>query len=101
MEKCCSRRLEECTGAWASNFRVLHEVSRRAPDFKPRRILDYGAGPAPGLCAAQEVWPDSFTHATAVEPSEHMTRLALSHVLARAVFGISTENFPSHLKASH
>jgi len=60
---------------WASNFRVLHELARRAPDFRPRKILDYGAGPAPGLAAAQEVWPNLLIQATAVEPSDHMTQL--------------------------
>lgn len=62
-------------GSWAGSYRVLHELSRRAPDFRPRRVLDYGAGPSPSLAAVQELWPDLVTLAVAVEPSEHMTQL--------------------------
>lgn len=57
---------------WATNYRVLYELARRAPDFQPASILDYGAGPAPGLAAAQQVWPGTFQQAVAVEPSGHM-----------------------------
>lgn len=60
---------------WACNFRVLHELARRAPDFRPRRMLDYGAGPAPSLAAAQEVWSGGFEAAVAIEPSEIMTQV--------------------------
>jgi len=60
---------------WVSNFRVMHELARRAPDFRPSRVLDYGAGPAPSLAAAQEVWHDCFEFAAAIEPSEHMTQI--------------------------
>jgi len=60
---------------WASNFRVLWELARRAPDFRPRRILDYGAGPAPGLAAAHDVWRGEFERAVAVEPSDHMSQI--------------------------
>lgn len=60
---------------WAANFRVLYELARRAPEFQPRRVMDYGAGPAPGLTAVQEIWPGIMEYATAIEPSEHMTQL--------------------------
>jgi len=60
---------------WVANFRILHELARRAPDFKPVRVLDYGAGPAPSLAAVQEVWPGVIEQAIAIEPSEHMTQL--------------------------
>ena len=90
---------------WAANFRVLYELHRRAPDFRPRRVMDYGAGPAPSLTAVQEragaliimflmgvgcafrvpsrffywveeeIWPNVMEYATAIEPSEHMTQL--------------------------
>jgi len=61
--------------SWATNYRVLYELARRAPDFRPRSVMDYGAGPAPGLAAAQEIWPGAFQEAIAVEPSEHMSQL--------------------------
>lgn len=60
---------------WASNYRVLYELARRAPDFRPTSVMDYGAGPAPGLAAANEIWPGSFTRVAAVDPSEHMAQL--------------------------
>eukprot|EP00931_Biecheleriopsis_adriatica_P049982 TRINITY_DN28923_c0_g1_i1.p1 TRINITY_DN28923_c0_g1~~TRINITY_DN28923_c0_g1_i1.p1 ORF type:complete len:574 (+),score=99.47 TRINITY_DN28923_c0_g1_i1:27-1724(+) len=60
---------------WSVNFRVLFELARRAPDFLPRRVMDYGAGPAPGLTAVQEIWPGVMEYATAVEPSDTMTQL--------------------------
>eukprot|EP00929_Paragymnodinium_shiwhaense_P088140 TRINITY_DN48353_c0_g1_i1.p1 TRINITY_DN48353_c0_g1~~TRINITY_DN48353_c0_g1_i1.p1 ORF type:complete len:610 (+),score=112.78 TRINITY_DN48353_c0_g1_i1:50-1831(+) len=60
---------------WASNYRVLQEVARRAPDFRPRRVLDYGAGPAPSLAVAAEVWKGGFEVAAAVEPSENMSQM--------------------------
>lgn len=61
--------------AWATNMRVLYELARRAPDFRPQSVLDYAAGPAPGLAAASEVWPGAFSSAVAVEPSEHMAQI--------------------------
>ncbi|CAJ1388237.1 unnamed protein product [Effrenium voratum] len=60
---------------WAVNFRVLFELARRAPDFQPKRVMDYGAGPCPSLAAVQEIWPNVMEYVTAVEPSEHMTQL--------------------------
>lgn len=54
----------------AANFRVLYELARRAPDFRPKRVLDYGAGPAPALAAVQEIWPNCMEYCTAIEPSE-------------------------------
>lgn len=60
---------------FATNYRVLYELSRRVPDFQPQSVLDYGAGPAPSLAVAQEVWPGNFRQAVAVEPSEHMAQL--------------------------
>eukprot|EP00928_Gymnodinium_smaydae_P089131 TRINITY_DN73134_c0_g1_i1.p1 TRINITY_DN73134_c0_g1~~TRINITY_DN73134_c0_g1_i1.p1 ORF type:complete len:610 (-),score=83.42 TRINITY_DN73134_c0_g1_i1:65-1894(-) len=60
---------------WACNFRVLQELRRRAPDFRPRRVLDYGAGPAPSLATAQDIWEGGFEAAVAIEPSEIMTQV--------------------------
>eukprot|EP00439_Symbiodinium_sp_Y106_P010410 s452_g1.t1 len=60
---------------WATNLRILYELKRRAPDFQPFRVMDYGAGPTPSLAAVQEIWPGVIEYATAVEPSEHMTQL--------------------------
>lgn len=87
---------------FAANFRVLHELARRAPDFRPSSVMDYGAGPSPGLAAAQEIWPGAFDRAVAVEPSEHMTHLG-KYLVAdlrlpevqwrRCLYDASTEQF--------
>ena len=34
---------------YAVNFRILYEVKKRCPDFSPKTMLDYGAGPAPSV----------------------------------------------------
>jgi len=60
---------------WACNFRVFWELARRAQDFRPRRMLDYGAGPAPSIAAAAETWQGGFDHVAAVEPSDHMSQI--------------------------
>eukprot|EP00397_Hematodinium_sp_SG-2012_P004962 GEMP01004977.1.p1 GENE.GEMP01004977.1~~GEMP01004977.1.p1 ORF type:complete len:545 (+),score=91.24 GEMP01004977.1:1691-3325(+) len=63
------------TSTFASCFRILYEVQKRCPDFHPKRVLDYGAGPAPGLAAMREFWGDDIEYMLAVEPSAHMQQL--------------------------
>ncbi|KAJ2719094.1 37S ribosomal protein S22 [Coemansia sp. Benny D115] len=57
-------------------FNVLRELAARMPDgWVPREILDFGCGPAPGLWAAQEVWP-KLPHYRGIDVSEDMLLLA-------------------------
>jgi len=63
------------TSTFASCFRIMYELHKRCPDFHPKRVLDYGAGPAPGLAAAKEFWGDDIESMMAVEPSAHMSQL--------------------------
>lgn len=35
--------------AYAATFNVLHEISHRLSDFKPKTILDFGTGPGTAL----------------------------------------------------
>ncbi|KAL2641800.1 hypothetical protein R1flu_009387 [Riccia fluitans] len=58
--------------------RVLSEVSRRVPDFKPSRMLDFGSGPGTALWAANEVWPGIVKKVNIVEPSEPMAHACRS-----------------------
>ncbi|KAL3678042.1 hypothetical protein R1sor_020998 [Riccia sorocarpa] len=58
--------------------RVLSEVSRRVPDFKPSRLLDFGSGPGTALWAANEVWPGVVKKVNIVEPSEPMAHACRS-----------------------
>ena len=61
---------------FAANFRVLMEVFKRAPDFNPTRILDYGSGPAVSIQAALRIWQDEGSKSvTCVEPSLNMQQV--------------------------
>ncbi|XP_010496921.1 PREDICTED: methyltransferase-like protein 17, mitochondrial, partial [Camelina sativa] len=55
-------------------YRVLIEIRRRIPDFRPTRVLDFGAGTGSGFWAVQEVWPKSVERVNIVEPSQSMQR---------------------------
>lgn len=54
---------------------IGNQISQRCPDFKPRTMLDFGAGPAPSTVAALQLWQDCIQDVLCVDPSEHMTRL--------------------------
>ena len=61
---------------FAANFRVLMEIFKRAPDFNPERILDYGSGPAVSAQAALQIWQDEERRSvTCVEPSLNMQQV--------------------------
>lgn len=42
-------------GTFAAIVRVFDELKSRLPNFKPRNMLDFGAGPGTAVWAAQEV----------------------------------------------
>ncbi|KAJ2388923.1 37S ribosomal protein S22 [Coemansia sp. RSA 2559] len=56
-------------------FNVLTELASRIPGFAPQSVLDFGAGPAPVLWAAQEIWP-RFGRYLGVDVSEDMLQSA-------------------------
>jgi ribosomal protein RSM22 (predicted rRNA methylase) len=60
---------------------VLHEIRDLRPDWRPRTLLDLGAGPGPGLWSAAASWP-SLERAVAVDVEGRM--LALGQRLAGA-----------------
>ncbi|CEL98183.1 unnamed protein product [Vitrella brassicaformis CCMP3155] len=60
---------------YAAFFRVLYEVTKRVPDFRPRTLVEYNAQSAPGIIAAHHIWEGGFTDTLAVEPSEHLTQI--------------------------
>ena len=60
---------------FAANFRIFMEVFKRVPDFAPKRILDYGAGPAVSTLAALQVWQNEGTQVVCVEPSQNMQQV--------------------------
>uniref|UniRef100_A0A0G4GVQ8 Ribosomal small subunit Rsm22 n=1 Tax=Chromera velia CCMP2878 TaxID=1169474 RepID=A0A0G4GVQ8_9ALVE len=64
--------LHRFTDVWASMFRILFEVAKRLPDYRPRTLMEFGAGAAPGTLAAHQVWEGGFSDALCVEPSQHL-----------------------------
>ena len=60
---------------------VLGAVKELRPDWRPRTLLDLGAGPGPGLWAATSTWP-SIERAVAVEAEPRM--IALGQDLGRS-----------------
>ncbi|KAL2543789.1 methyltransferase [Forsythia ovata] len=59
---------------YSALYRVLSEVRRRVPDFKPAKVLDFGAGTGSAMWAMMEVWPRSLETINLVEPSQSMQR---------------------------
>lgn len=43
---------------FAVTRRVLDEVKMLLPNFKPRRVLDFGCGPGTGFAVIRDVWDD-------------------------------------------
>ena len=55
--------------------RVLSEVKKRMPDFKPESVLDFGAGLGSGSWAANHVFDGQVQRVAAVEPNMNMRKL--------------------------
>jgi ribosomal protein RSM22 (predicted rRNA methylase) len=72
---------------FAANFRVLMEVFKRVPDLNPRRILDFGSGPAVSAQAALQIWQEEESRSiTCVEPSLNMQQVG-KYLLADSKVG--------------
>ena len=67
---------------YAAIHAALNAVRIRAPEFHPRSLLDFGAGPGTASWAAMEIWPEIET----VEMHDHNAHFAES---ARALIGAS------------
>jgi ribosomal protein RSM22 (predicted rRNA methylase) len=70
--------------------RVLGELRRAAPDLQVQSLLELGAGPAPGLWAAERHFPD-LSRATHVELDAEMADLS-RRLLAAGQFSSSIES---------
>ena len=57
-------------------YRVLTELQRLAPDFVPRRTVDFGCGPATAAAAVSEVWGEQAQRYTGVDISQSMLEAA-------------------------
>lgn len=56
--------------------KVFSEIKMRFPDFRPRKLLDFGSGPGTSSWAASQIWP-SINRYLLVEPSESMTDISI------------------------
>ena len=86
--------------------RVLHEVGVRLPEFAPKSMLDFGAGPGTSLFCCADKWP-SISEAVLIEPSRSMTEVCEKLVgeglevsvgrarsLPEYIGGVAREDFP-------
>jgi ribosomal protein RSM22 (predicted rRNA methylase) len=62
---------------YAATRVAMSAVAERRPDFAPRRLLDFGAGPGTALWAANDCWP-ALEAATLVEASASMRKFGES-----------------------
>ncbi|KXJ27318.1 Methyltransferase-like protein 17, mitochondrial [Exaiptasia diaphana] len=62
--------------SYGATLRVLHEISRREPDYKPETLLDFGSGTGTAIWAAHSQWSDSIKEYQCIDVSEHMNDIA-------------------------
>jgi ribosomal protein RSM22 (predicted rRNA methylase) len=67
--------LTRLPATYAACERVLAEAGRIAPEFRPRTLLDAGAGPGGGSWAAVETWP-GLEAVTWLDASAHFLGIA-------------------------
>eukprot|EP00939_MAST-03C_sp_MAST-3C-sp1_P005357 g5357.t1 len=60
------------TSSFAILRRLLRDCAENRPSFRPTSVLDFGAGPATGMWAVEDVWPGAARNFLNVEPSESM-----------------------------
>lgn len=56
-------------GTFAVNTQVFTEISKRLPDWKPKSLLDFGAGTGSSILAANGIWGNYINDILAIEPS--------------------------------
>ncbi|CAG8516268.1 1164_t:CDS:10 [Ambispora leptoticha] len=64
--------------AYGPIFNVLAELQRRIPDFKPKRVLDFGTGPGTAIWATQQVWQNDPEIFVGIDKSHSMLAIANS-----------------------
>ncbi|XP_031555967.1 methyltransferase-like protein 17, mitochondrial [Actinia tenebrosa] len=62
--------------SYGATLRVIHEISRREPDYKPETLMDFGSGTGTVLWAAHEKWGDSIKEYQCIDVSEPMNTLS-------------------------
>lgn len=66
-------RLQATYGA---TFRVLNEIAKRVPSFKPETMLDFGSGLGTAVWAAHQLWGDTIYESQCVDTSQDMGEMA-------------------------
>ncbi|CAG9789847.1 unnamed protein product [Diatraea saccharalis] len=61
---------------YAILVRILDEIKKKLPDYKPRSFFDFGSGVGTGTWAMNTLWPDNLYEYFSVDTSSHMNELA-------------------------
>ncbi|XP_075989160.1 ribosome assembly protein METTL17, mitochondrial [Anticarsia gemmatalis] len=78
---------------YAVLIRVLDEIKRFHPDYKPRSFFDFGSGVGTGTWAVNQLWPKAIYEYFCVDTSASM------HDLARLILCQGKDNVEMPLKA--
>ncbi|CAG4959154.1 unnamed protein product [Colias eurytheme] len=73
---CLQYLLARAAPEYAVLLRVLDEIKRKLPDYKPRSFFDFGSGIGTGTWAVNTVWPGDIFEYFTVDTSIHMNDLA-------------------------
>ncbi|KAF1792176.1 S-adenosyl-L-methionine-dependent methyltransferase [Phytophthora cactorum] len=77
----------EMEATYACTHAVFTELQKRLPDFKPKSVLDFGAGPGTASWVAKDFYDQSLDKYRVVEPSQSMVDAA--EVLLEGFPGLS------------
>ncbi|PAA55254.1 hypothetical protein BOX15_Mlig022188g2 [Macrostomum lignano] len=61
---------------YSAGVRVLYQLRKRWPEFRPRTLFDYGSGVGTSAWAANTVWPGLLREHFMVDPCSSMNSLA-------------------------
>ncbi|XP_072013959.1 ribosome assembly protein METTL17, mitochondrial-like [Amphiura filiformis] len=61
---------------YAVTYRVLNEIKKRVPDFRPQAVLDFGSGLGSTVWATDVLWKNSIQQFYCVDTSKDMHNLA-------------------------
>jgi ribosomal protein RSM22 (predicted rRNA methylase) len=75
---------------------ALDAIAAVRPEFSPRRLLDFGAGPGTALWAARDGWPD-LDEATLIEASASMRKFGAAFAVQS---GVATIDWRADVPAS-
>ncbi|KAJ0169801.1 hypothetical protein K1T71_014407 [Dendrolimus kikuchii] len=89
---CLQYLMSRSAAEYAILLRVLDEIHRMNPDYKPRSFFDFGSGVGTGTWAVNNFWKSHIYEYFCVDTSSHM------HDLARLILCNGKENVAMPLK---